>query len=48
MIKNVELIVERLLQFFFQFYTFQKISKYESHGKTIIIIRIIIILFCAR
>ena len=29
-------------------YTFEKISNYHSHGKTINIIRIIIMLFCAR
>ena len=29
---------------FFQRYTFKKISNYQSHGKTIIIIRIIIML----
>ena len=34
--------------FFFEFYTFEKNRNYQSHGKTIIIIRIIIMLFCAR
>ena len=47
-VKNVHINVDRLWQFFFQLYTFETISNSESHGKTIIIIRIIIILFCAR
>ena len=33
---------------FLQFYTFEKISNYQSHEKTIIIIRISIMLCCAR
>ena len=34
--------------FLFLFYTFEKISNYHSHEKTIIIIRIIIMLFLRK
>ena len=35
----------KILNFFFLFYTFEKMSYYHSHGKPVIITRIIMLIF---